>query len=126
MVASGTLVRKPNANRLSNPFPRIKTFHGRKSTVSTFLSCGFAYFLKLQVNIIDELYNHYEVSSDYDPDPLVNPDPKTDGGGTAEYASWNFGLVDYTTLLEDTMPINGTCRIDLDNDLLFFCDKKNY
>ena len=48
------------------------------STISKFLSRGFANFLKLHVNLINELEHYYNVSVDYDPD---SKDPKTDEGG---------------------------------------------
>ena len=50
----------------------------------------------------------------------------TDEGGATEYAYWDFGLLDYTDLLEAAMPVCGTYLIDLDNDLLYYFDSKTY
>ena len=50
----------------------------------------------------------------------------TDEGGTTQYAYWNFGLTDFTKLLEDTVPSCGVYLIDLDKDLIYYFDAKTY
>ena len=91
-----------------------------------FSSRGFATFHKLQVDLVNELDNHHEVIADVDPDPEAFPDPKTDEGGTVEYAYWKYAMGYYSTLLDGSMPSIGTYLIDLDSDQIIFFDKDTY
>ena len=79
--------RKRNGNGYSGQLFRMKSpvEHDRKSTVAMFPPRGFANSPKLQVDVVNELDNNYDIRSDYNPDPGAFADPLTDAGGTVDY-----------------------------------------